>query len=174
MANEQFVANFGSKLYRLSLKNNFTNLIFICVGSNKIIGDSLGPMVGNKLKTKLNTKVNVWGTLENPVNYMNIEKAWKNIKDKYKNPCIISIDSAMGKNADVGKILVNWGGIFLGEAIKNGIYCNSHINIKGIVAKSSKSILINLQELNSINLWQIEKLANIVSEGISQVINSFA
>ena len=37
-----------------------------------------------------------------------------------------------------------------------------------------KSILINLQELNSINLWQIEKLANIVSEGISQVINSFA
>ena len=29
MANEQFVANFGSKLYRLSLKNNFTNLIFI-------------------------------------------------------------------------------------------------------------------------------------------------
>ena len=123
MANEQFVANFGSKLYRLSLKNNFTNLIFICVGSNKIIGDSLGPMVGNKLKTKLNTKVNVWGTLENPVNYMNIEKTWKNIKDKYKNPCIISIDSAMGKNADVGKILVNWGGIFLGEAIKNGIYC---------------------------------------------------
>jgi len=116
----------------------------------------------------------VWGTLENPVNYMNIEKTWKNIKDKYKNPCIISIDSAMGKNADVGKILVNWGGIFLGEAIKNGIYCNSHINIKGIVAKTSKSILINLQELNSINLWQIEKLANIVSEGISQVINSFA
>ena len=49
---EQFVIDFGSRFYRLNLKNNFTDIIFICVGSNKITGDSLGPIVGAKLKQK--------------------------------------------------------------------------------------------------------------------------
>ena len=31
---EQFVIDFGSRFYRLNLKNNFTDIIFICVGSN--------------------------------------------------------------------------------------------------------------------------------------------
>ena len=50
---EQFVIDFGSRFYRLNLKNNFTDIIFICVGSNKITGDSLGPIVGAKLKQKI-------------------------------------------------------------------------------------------------------------------------
>ena len=54
---EQFVIDFGSRFYRLNLKNNFTDIIFICVGSNKITGDSLGPIVGAKLKQKLGTNI---------------------------------------------------------------------------------------------------------------------
>ncbi len=172
MVKEQFVTNFGSRLYRLNLKNNFSNIIFICVGSNKIVGDSLGPMVGLKLTKKLNTKVSIIGTMSEPVNYINIKKITQNIKSNYANPCIISIDSAMGKNEDIGKVIVNWGGTVLGKAVNKGIYFNSHINIKGIVAKCNEDILINLQELNSISVIKIEKLSNIVSEGISQVINS--
>ena len=108
---EQFVIDFGSRFYRLNLKNNFTDIIFICVGSNKITGDSLGPIVGAKLKQKLGTNIAIIGTTETPVNYENIKEINDNIKIKYLNPCVICVDSAMGKNADIGKIIVNWGGI---------------------------------------------------------------
>ncbi len=72
---EQFVIDFGSRFYRLNLKkNNFTDIIFICVGSNKITGDSLGPIVGAKLKQKLGTNIAIIGTTETPVNYENIKR----------------------------------------------------------------------------------------------------
>ena len=74
---EQFVIDFGSRFYRLNLKNNFTDIIFICVGSNKITGDSLGPIVGAKLKQKLGTNIAIIGTTETPVNYENIKETIK-------------------------------------------------------------------------------------------------
>ena len=79
---EQFVIDFGSRFYRLNLKNNFTDIIFICVGSNKITGDSLGPIVGAKLKQKLGTNIAIIGTTETPVNYENIKEVNDNIKIK--------------------------------------------------------------------------------------------
>ena len=82
---EQFVIDFGSRFYRLNLKNNFTDIIFICVGSNKLTGDSLGPIVGAKLKQKLGTNIAIIGTTETPVNYENIKEINDNIKIKYLN-----------------------------------------------------------------------------------------
>lgn len=169
---EQFVIDFGSRFYRLNLKNNFTDIIFICVGSNKITGDSLGPIVGAKLKQKLGTNIAIIGTTETPVNYENIKEINDNIKIKYLNPCVICVDSAMGKNADIGKIIVNWGGITLGKAVNNGIYLESHINIKGVVGKEEEEILTNFRELTLVNKNVIEKMSNEVTEGINKVINS--
>ena len=82
---EQFVIDFGSRFYRLNLKNNFTDIIFICVGSNKITGDSLGPIVGAKLKQKLGTNIAIIGTTETPVNYENIKEIIDNIKLGWNN-----------------------------------------------------------------------------------------
>ncbi len=95
-----------------------------------------------------------------------------NIKIKYLNPCVVCVDSAMGKNADIGKIIVNWGGITLGKAVNNGIYLESHINIKGVVGKDEEEILTNFRELTLVNKNVIEKMSNEVTEGINKVINS--
>ena len=153
-------------------KNTWILIIFICVGSNKITGDSLGPIVGAKLKQKLGTNIAIIGTTETPVNYENIKEINDNIKIKYLNPCVICVDSAMGKNADIGKIIVNWGGITLGKAVNNGIYLESHINIKGVVGKDEEEILTNFRELTLVNKKVIEKMSNEVTEGINKVINS--
>ena len=44
---KNFVENLGSRLYRYSIKNKFSNIIFVCIGTNKIVGDSFGPLVGD-------------------------------------------------------------------------------------------------------------------------------
>ena len=45
-----FVNEFSSKIYNLKNDKPYTDYIFLCVGSDKITGDSFGPIVGEKLK----------------------------------------------------------------------------------------------------------------------------
>ena len=54
----------------------------------------------------------------------------------------------------------------------NGIYLESHINIKGVVGKDEEEILTNFRELTLVNKKVIEKMSNEVTEGINKVINS--
>ena len=46
---------------------------FVCIGTNKIISDSFGPRVGNKLKKVfyLSPEINVYGTMKNPIHLKN-------------------------------------------------------------------------------------------------------
>ena len=49
------------------------NYVFVCIGSNKIIYDSLGPRVGDKLEQNFNKNKNIeiFGTMKNPVHFKN-------------------------------------------------------------------------------------------------------
>ena len=59
-------------------------ILFICIGNSKIIGDSLGPLVGsiilkNKNQMEKNTKIEVLGTITSPLVYSKIETAIEQI-----------------------------------------------------------------------------------------------
>ena len=41
---------FEQRISELYVENDYSNLVFLCIGTNKIIGDSVGPIVGNYLK----------------------------------------------------------------------------------------------------------------------------
>ena len=47
--------------------------MFICIGTNKLISDSLGPKVGDILTDNFekNNKVEVLGTMKTPIHYQN-------------------------------------------------------------------------------------------------------
>lgn len=172
MINSYFVNDLESKLYRLSIKNNFSNIVFVCIGSNKIVGDSIGPIVGNKLLEKNKLKnINVIGTTTEPVNYQNIDKFSQYIQESSKDSCVISIDSAMGKTKQIGQIYVNWGNLEIGKAIRKKGICRSHINIKVVVARNKNNILDNLYELSKVKTEYIAELTEDISACILNVVN---
>ena len=80
-------------------------ILFICIGNSKIIGDSLGPLVGsiilkNKNQMEKNTKIEVLGTITSPLVYSKIETAIEQInKNEYSK--IIIIDSALGNKNNI-------------------------------------------------------------------------
>ena len=74
------------------------NLVFLCIGTTKIIGDSVGPKVGDKLKD------------------LNVDDYAKMIKQRHKDDTVVVIDSALGKIGDVGTIKVTRNGIKPGGA----------------------------------------------------------
>lgn len=170
---KNFVENLGSRLYRYSIKNKFSNIIFVCIGTNKIVGDSFGPLVGENLKKNIESEyIQIYGTLDKTVNYLNIFQIRKVIANKYNKPCIITIDSALSKTEEVGKSFINWGGIELGKAINKGLYFDSNINIKTVIGKARKSDLNNIIELQKVDEDFISNLANYVSLGIIETLET--
>lgn len=162
-----------SKLYRFKLKHNFSQIVFLCIGSNKIIGDCFGPLVGNFLSKNIWSKdIDVLGTIDNPITYNNYFKVSNEIKKKYINPCIISIDAALGKRNCVGEIYVGWGKIEMGKAIHKTLICESNINIKGVVAENSNK-MDNLYKLEQVKEKDIFNLSFKTSEGIIKSLYKF-
>ena len=133
----------------------------MCIGTNKIVPDSFGPRVGDKLKQVFysSPEISVYGTMQSPVHLKNATYFLEELENKKQ---IILIDSAIGKREDIGNTYVNRGGMEIGKAFNQSIYFPANINIKTIIG--AKEYMPNY----SVN--QIENLANEVASKIIKIV----
>ena len=139
------------------------NILFVCIGNGKIIGDSLGPLIGtvlekNKRLIQNNVKIDVIGTFENPILYYNVEEFIKNI-DSQDYSEIVIIDSALGSKENIGKVMITPAEILIGVGVNRGRMVKGDIILKGVVGINYNNISRNLIELESVEAKQIEKIA---------------
>lgn len=140
------------------------SILFICIGNSNIIGDSLGPFIGSflqKYKNSISYNVNieVQGTMENPIGYKKINYMLENIMCKeYSN--IIIIDSALGDEKNIGKIIINNSHLYAGNGVNNGKKLEGDIVIRGIVGKNHNDSKANIRELTKVKANVIEKTAS--------------
>lgn len=106
---ENFVSDFSTILYGLTNNRRFSDVIFLCIGTDRITGDSFGPLVGYKLNHLFcsDEKVSIIGDLNSLVCSTNIESMIQKIETEYKNPFIIAIDSAISNERSPGSIIVS-------------------------------------------------------------------
>ncbi len=132
---KKFEIELENKIKNLMVNNEFSDIIFLCIGTSKIIGDAIGPILGSNLKDIENEFIHIYGTIEKNVHFNNTKNIIESINRNYINPCIISIDAALSNNNSIGDIIIGRGFIKLGKALdKNfGVYCD--VNIKCIVGK---------------------------------------
>lgn len=142
--------------------------IFICIGSDLVLGDSLGPLVGTFLKNK-NVKSYVYGTLNFPITAKEIEYASTYLKQMHPDSMSVAIDAAVGSEDDVGLIRVINKGLKPGLGVDKNLGIIGDISIVGIVsAKSVKNFsLFNLTRLNL-----VYKMASVIAEGIEDYVSS--
>lgn len=167
-----FVYDFSNNL-RQKIKNiEISKLVFLCIGTNRVIGDCFGPLIGYKLKNFFREEENieVIGDIENIVSFQNIERIIKKIKEE--DAFVIAIDAALScNNNKIGKIMVSQNKMNVGSSInKRNLYIGD-ISIKGIVAKDYKNSKYNFKTLQNIPLNIIMNMADCVSTGIYNVIN---
>ena len=96
-------------LKELSPIINTRPIIVLCIGTDRSTGDSLGPLVGYKLKHLATNSIYVYGTLENPVHAKNLSDILNKINCYFSNPYIIAIDSCLGSLNNIGKIFIKNG-----------------------------------------------------------------
>ena len=82
------IENFALQLYQMiggeMESGRWRGLLFLCIGTDRSTGDSLGPLIGYKLKERRMRNAKVLGTLEKPVHAMNLEEYLKLVKQKYR------------------------------------------------------------------------------------------
>ncbi len=164
---QQFVNDFSKELYNLPGK--FSNLVFFCIGTDRITGDSFGPLVGYKLDYlfhQLNPQITieVVGNLERPVCASNVEQEIQRIYYTYPHPCVVAIDAALSGSENIGKILVQRKSMNIGKSLDKKLITIGDISIKGIVARNYKMVKHNLETLQNTPLGLVMNLADITSK----------
>ena len=150
------------------------NILFVCIGNGKIIGDSLGPLIGtvlekNKRLIQNNINIDVIGTFENPILYYNVEEFIKNI-DSQDYSEIVIIDSALGSKENIGKVMITPAEILIGVGVNRGRMVKGDIILKGVVGINYNNISRNLMELESVEAKQVEKIADKMLDIIYSII----
>ena len=167
---ENFQKEFERRIIDLMKEEEFTDIIFLCIGTSKIIGDAIGPIIGTKLKSSENKYMHIYGTFENNLNFNNAKNIIEDINRNYKKPCIVSIDAALSNKNKLGDIVIESGYIKLGKALGKCLMFYSHINIKCVVGNYSDNKEKNLNILKNISIEKAFEISNIVSDGIKKFI----
>lgn len=134
-------------------------MVILCIGSDKIAGDALGPLVGSRLVEE-NVPAYVYGVLGRTVNGTNLEDYKKFIREKHKEDKIVAVDACMGKKEDVGKIRVLENGIRAGGVVKRDNPRIGDIGIGAVVAEHGEDYMARLL---SADFSLVESLADKIS-----------
>lgn len=148
------------------LKSN-RNIIFVCIGTDRTTGDSLGPLIGYKLRFVKNNNINIYGSLENPIHSNNLSDILDKIKTNYKEPFIIAVDARLGAFQNVGKIFIDNKPLHPGSSLGKDLPPIGDMNITGIVNISGNSEFMILQNTR---LYTVMSLADSIAGGIYHFI----
>ena len=104
------------------------NTLIVCIGTDKCIGDALGPLTGTLLEDSL-FPLPIFGTLNAPIHALNLDKRLKEISITYPNACIIAIDACLGDASAIGEIHTRDEPIHPGKGVGKALQSLSLIHI---------------------------------------------
>lgn len=171
---KKIIIDSSSRNSIFTLRDNLSNIIYpiiksgktiiiLCIGTDRSTGDSLGPLVGDKLKFLVRDKIHVYGNLESPVHAKNLNETIKEINLKHKNNYIIAIDACLGSLQNVGKIIIENKPLHPGSAVNKSLPTVGDLSITGIVNISGTMEFMVLQNTR---LFVVMQLAEVISRGV--------
>ena len=134
--------------------------VFLCIGSDRVTGDSLGPLVGHLLTEVHRLPAYVYGSLHSPVTALNLTETVAAIRRRHAGCKIVAIDSSVGAEDEVGNVRVFRGSIKPGAADGKKLPRVGDVSITATVAAGSH------KNLYSVRLGFVYTLA----AGIAQTI----
>jgi len=161
---------FTNKLYlylKAAIEQGFKCIVFICIGTDRSTGDSLGPLVGYKLAGINYRNVYVYGNLDEPVHAKNLNETIKKVHENHTKPYIVAIDACLGRIENVGCLCIGKGSIKPGSGVKKELLPVGDMYITGIVNFAG---VMEIMVLQNTRLNLVMKMADIISSGIRHVL----
>jgi putative sporulation protein YyaC len=138
-------------------------IVLLCIGTDRSTGDSLGPLVGDKLKFLIQDRVFLYGTLQEPVHAKNLSSIINEVDIRFKNPFIIAIDACLGSIQNVGKIIIESKPLRPGSALNKDLPQVGDLSITGIVNISGAMEFMVLQNTR---LFTVMQLVEVIYKGL--------
>jgi len=165
----EFGEAFASTLNRLYKPGQ--ELILLCIGTDRVTGDSLGPILGYKLERHNPLNAKIYGTLENPVHAKNLEQVVEHIYQTHRNPFVIAIDASLGSMESIGCLTVGEGSIKPGQGVAKELPSCGDMFVTGIV--NYNGVMGNMTIQNT-RLAVVMKMADIAYYGILRAVDKVA
>ena len=144
--------------------NTLITPVFMCVGSDKFVADSLGPIVAEICKKRYGIGAYVYGGLDYNINAINLKESYDYIKTIHPSSQVIFIDASLGDN--VGEIIVG-DGAFAGMGKTLPTIKMGDISILGVVGKKAGDFRIN-----SVKLKSILNMSEVISKSLALIYGS--
>jgi len=141
----------------------WSGLVFLCIGTDRMTGDCLGPYVGRELSRMEKQNIFVYGTLEHPVHALNLGKISRAVKASHPDALVIAIDASLGQKKHLGYVTIANGALYPGAGVQKELPPVGDIHITGIV--NIGGILEQLT-LSTTRLSTVISLADTITQGI--------
>ena len=139
-------------------------VVFLCIGSDRYVGDSLGPLVGTMLEDS-QAPYKVYGTLKDPVHAFNLKGTIKEINRQFTEPLIFSIDASLGTKEEAGSVIFKEGPLKPGKGIEKVLPSVGDYHFAGVVNYIDP--LPTSQFLNDTRLYTVMTLAQAIVKVIT-------
>ncbi len=135
--------------------------VIACIGTDAVIGDSLGPLVGSFCEDKLRGKPFVYGTFSHPVTAMEVEPLVKFLKTVHPDEKILAIDAAVGSEEEIGTVKMSDKPLKPGAGVDKNLRSIGDANVIAVVAARS-----NTGSLAAVRLSRVYEAAKVIADGI--------
>lgn len=160
---EKFAGRFLNMLLEEMRRQKKTKTLFLCIGTDRSTGDSLGPLIGYKLMERKIKNARIVGTLESPIHALNLEYCIKRIRKDYSDHVIVAVDAAVGNVENIGYVTLGRGSLKPGLGVSKDLDAVGDLFITGIVGASKNGDPLMLQ---SVRLSVVMRLADCISKSI--------
>ena len=143
--------------------------VFMCIGTEKVFSDSLGPRVGTLLNEQLNRAIFVYGLCDQNITAENLQYSYNFIKALHPNSKIVVVDAGVGAVEQIGKVQICNGGIVPGMATNKNLPLIGDVGIIGIVADKGMS---DFYSLNSSKDQLVGCVAKFIADAIIEAISA--
>ncbi len=151
--------------YLSKLTNGQAGFVLLCIGTDRVTGDSLGPLIGYKLSQLDIPGLFVYGTLNQPVHALNLEQVLEEIREQHPDLPVLAVDASLGHQKHLGCCTLCKSSIRPGIGVKKDLKKVGDISITGIVCEATPYAQLQLQ---TTRLCTVMGLADYISEGILQ------
>ncbi len=130
-------------------------VVVMCIGTMKVVGDSVGPRVGDILKAD-GIDCYVYGDSVGNINACKLDVYEQLLRACHAGDIVIAVDAALGDKDDVGKIKVVGNGLRPGKALGRSGNPIGDIGVLAVVGERSED---NFATLASGSVRFIETMA---------------
>ncbi|CAI6080376.1 spore protease YyaC [Cohnella sp. JJ-181] len=137
-------------------------ILFLCIGTDRSTGDSLGPLVGTMLEERGVTRV--IGTLREPCDADRLSLVAPALPS---DAVVIAIDACLGRPENVGRVLLGEGPLQPARSVGAALPPVGHYSVAGVVGEYGPKPYITLQ---TTSLYAVMDMAKRIADAAAAAL----